>query len=362
MKSHTVASASNKSTSTVVYANRHVAANMLQKVSAVPASRVKPVARFHLKTRQLAFLVHLDEERCLARAADAAGLTQPAASKLLRQVEVTLGVQLFERQTRGMVPTGYGEILVRHARAALSELGLARKEIAALRSGLLGKAAIGMVLDPNNNLVAKAVAQLKQCHPGMIVSIEIDSCGQLVQRLRQGDLDMIVGPVLDTARAEDLVYEPLTANELYAVIAGPEHPLAGHKGLQLSNVIEQPWILPPTGSQLRDKLDAVFAQNGLPMPANTVETVSLPVISTLLQESTMVAAVPEHAVQSAFKAGELTALIRSIPLGTGAFGLITRRDRQLAPGAGLMLQTLRELAGPIDPDANPSIVKSSLAN
>src|SRR5688572_3284840 len=119
---------------------------MLQKVSAAAGSRANPVARFHLKTRQLAFLVHLDEERCLARAADASGLTQPAASKLLRQVEVTLGVQLFERHPRGMSPTSYGEILVRHARTALSQLGLARKEIAALKSGLSGKAAIGMVL------------------------------------------------------------------------------------------------------------------------------------------------------------------------------------------------------------------------
>src|SRR5512146_826850 len=107
------------------------------------ARAARSFARPHLKTHQLAFLVHLDEERCLARAAEAAGLTQPAASKLLRQVEVTLGVQLFERQPRGMVPTGYGEILIRRARAALAELGLARKEIAALRSGLLGKAIVG---------------------------------------------------------------------------------------------------------------------------------------------------------------------------------------------------------------------------
>lgn len=325
---------------------------MLHKVSAVAARRAKPVTRFHLKTRQLAFLVHLDEERCLARAAEAAGLTQPAASKLLRQVEVTLGVQLFERQPRGMVPTGYGDILVRHARTALSELGQARKEIAALRSGLLGKAAIGMVLDPHNTLLARAVAQLKQSQPGVIVAIEADSCGPLVQRLRQGELDIVVGRVLDTARAEDLMYEPLAANELYAVIAGAQHPLAGRKGLQLSNLVEQPWILPPTGSLLRDKLDGLFAQNALPLPANIVETTSALVISSLLRESTMVAAVPEQSLASTCKAGDLTPLITSIPVGASAFGLITRRDHQLAPGAQLMLKTLRELAGAALPLSN----------
>lgn len=344
LKSHQLASVSNESTSAVVYPTPHRSSSMLHKVSVVASRRVKPVTRFHLKTRQLAFLVHLDEERCLARAADASGLTQPAASKLLRQVEITLGVQLFERQPRGMAPTGYGDILVRHARAALSELGLARKEIAALRSGLSGKTAIGMVLDSNSNRVTQAVAQLKQRHPGVVVSIEIDGCAPLCQRLRQGELDIVVGRVLDTARAEDLIYEPLTANEQYAVIGGAQHPLAGRKGLQLSNVVEQPWILPPTGSLLRDKLDALFAQTGLPLPANIVETVSAPVIGSLLRQSPMVACVPEESVQSTCKAGEITALIRNISLAAGAFGLITRRDHQLAPGAQLMLKTLRELA------------------
>jgi DNA-binding transcriptional LysR family regulator len=345
LKSHKLNHALNESTSPVVYSTRHRSANTLQKVSIVPARRDKPVARFHLKTRQLAFLVHLDEERCLARAAEAAGLTQPAASKLLRQVEVTLGVQLFEREPRGMSPTGYGEILIRHARAALSELGLARKEIAALRSGVLGKAAIGVVLDPSNNLLARAVAQLKERHPGVLVAIEVDSSRALVQRLAQGDLDMVMGPVLDTRRADDLLYEPLATNDLYAVIAAAAHPLAGRKALQLADVLDQPWILPPAGSVVRDKLEALFVQNGLPLPANIVETRSLPVIGSLLQTSTMVAAVPEEAARSACTAGDLTVLVKNLPLGTGTFGLITRRDHQLTPAAQLMLKTVRELAG-----------------
>ena len=104
------------------------------------ARTVRSLARPHLKTHQLVFLVHLDEERRLARAAAAAGLTQPAASKLLRQIEETLDVKLFERHARGVAPTRYGEILVRHARSALSEIGLAREELAALKAGQIGRA------------------------------------------------------------------------------------------------------------------------------------------------------------------------------------------------------------------------------
>jgi DNA-binding transcriptional LysR family regulator len=320
---------------------------MLDNVSTVTARRVKSVSRSPLKTRQLTLLVHLDEERSLARAAAATGLTQPAASKLLRQVESTLDVQLFERHARGMTPTCYGEILIRHARLALSRIGLAGEEIKALKSGLPGKAAIGTVLSAGTNLVPLAVARMKQRYPGILISIEIDPSRQLVQRLLEGNLDMVVGRVLDSTRADEIVYEPLAADEPHAVIASAQHPLTGRKALQLENLVEQPWILPPAGSLVRDRLAAMFVQRGLRLPTNIVETLSLPAIAPLLQHSNMVVALPEEAVQSWCKAGILTALVRNLPLGLGAFGLITRRDHKLPPGAQLMLNTLRELAEPM---------------
>lgn len=321
---------------------------MLDSLLAVAARREKS-ARFHLKTRQLAFLVHLDEERSLARAAVTAGLTQPAASKLLRQVESALGVRLFERHARGVIPTCYGEILVRHARLALSELGLAREEIAALRSGLSGKVAIGSVLNPGTNLVPMSVARVKQRYPGIVAYIEIDSSRKLVEKLLQGDVDMVVGRVLDSSRSDELVYEPLASDEPHAAIARAHHPLAGRKELRLADLAEQPWILPPTESLLRDKVTAMFVQQGLSLPTNIVETMSLPVITTLLRESNMVTALPEETVQSSCKAEILTVLVRNLPLGLGAFGLIRRRHHKLSSAAQLMANTLRELAGQLYP-------------
>jgi DNA-binding transcriptional LysR family regulator len=322
--------------------------------SVLAARRIKPAIRFQLKTRQLTLLVRLDEEGSLVRAAATAGLTQPAASKVLRQIESALDVKLFDRHARGMTPTRYGEILVRHARLALSELGLAREEIVALKSGLSGKAAIGTVLNPGTNLVPMAVVRMKQHYPGILASVEIGPSRELVRKLLQGDLDMVVGRVLDCTRADELVYEPLAADEPHALIASAEHPLAGRKDLQLEHLIEQPWILPTAGSLVRDKLTGMFVQHGLSRPTNIMETDCLPVITSLLQQSNMVAVLPEEAVQSCLKAGILTVLVRNLPLGVGAFGLITRRDHKLSPGAQVMLSTLREEAGRLWPVASCS--------
>jgi DNA-binding transcriptional LysR family regulator len=306
--------------------------------------RRKTSLRLHLNTRQLTLLVHLDEDPRLSRAASAAGLTQSAASKLLRQVEMALDVKLFERHARGVIPTRYGEILLRHARLALSELGLAHEGILALKTGVSGKAAVGTVTHPGTSLIPMAVARMKLRHAGIVINVDVDSSRQLVQRLLQGSLDIVLGQELDPQGADEVVYEPLAGDEPHAIIANAQHPLAGRKDLQLADLIEQPWILPPAGSLLRDKVAARLVELGMPLPTNIVETTSLPLITALLQQSNMIAALPEEAVQSSCEAGHLTVLLGDLPLGVGAFGLITRRNHKLSQAAQLMLSTLRELA------------------
>jgi DNA-binding transcriptional LysR family regulator len=290
--------------------------------------RRKSSVRLHLNTRQLTLLVHLDEDPRLSRAASATGLTQSAASKLLRQLETALDVKLFERHARGVTPTRYGEILLRHARLALSELALAHEGIFALKSGACGKAAVGTVNHPGTSLIPMAVARMKQRHAGIVINVDVDSSRHLVQRLLQGSLDIVLGQELDPKGADEVVYEPLGGDEPHAIIASARHPLAGRKDLQLEDLIEQPWILPPAGS----------------LPTNIVETTALPVITALLQQSNMVTALPEEAVRSSCEAGHLTVLLGGLPLGVGAFGLITRRNHKLSQAAQLMLSTLRELA------------------
>jgi DNA-binding transcriptional LysR family regulator len=167
----------------------------------------------------------------------------------------------------------------------------------------------------------------------------------------RGELDVVVGRVLDATSADELIYEPLASDEPHAVIARAEHPLAGRQQLQLEQLIEQPWILPPAGSLVRDKLAAMLVRYGLSPPGNVVESQCLPVITALLQQSNMLAILPEEAVQACCKAGILTVLVRNLPLEVGPFGLITRRHHKLSPGAQLMVKALREQGGlmyPVD--------------
>lgn len=299
--------------------------------------------RSRLKTRQMVLLDYLDQHRSVLRAADAAGMTQPAASKLLREMEEMFDVPLFERQARGVTPTWYGEILIRRARSALSEIVHAQEEIAALKSGLTGQASVGTVMNPGTNLVPMAVAQLKQRYPYMLISIDLDYSRSLIDKLMKGDLDVAVARILDAGQAKDLQTEPLT-DERHAVIAGAQHPLAGRRNLRLDDLIEQGWILPPPGSLIRDRLISMFLQRGLPAPRNVVESFSLPVITSLLRVTNMLVALPKEALQSQCDAGSLVVLIEDVGIEIGAFGIVTRCGQAPSPGVRAMLTALREVA------------------
>ena len=309
----------------------------------MPDPRSDRFVRSHLKTRHLVLLVELGRHGSIMHAAQAANLTQPAASKLLAELEHALGVQLFERLPRGVAPTWYGQVLIRRAGAALAEMDAAHQEVMELLSGLRGRVDVGCVLTPAAGLVPEAVNLLKSRQPRVLVSITVDTSKLLVQRLRAGELDVVVGRILDTEAASELAFEPIT-DEPHSLIVRAGHPLAGRTDLSLEELAQAGWIMPPTGSILRDRLTAMFLSQGLEPPAETVETLALPVMTNLLIGSDMIVALPRELVQPYLQTGLLCVLPFELGLRMDLYGIITRRQHQLSPGAEAMLATLREVA------------------
>jgi DNA-binding transcriptional LysR family regulator len=249
-----------------------------------------------LKTRQLVLLVELGRHGSILHAAQAANLTQPAASKLLADLEHALGVKLFERLPRGVAPTWYGEVMIRRAGAALAELDAGHQEVMELLSGLSGRVAVGSVLTPSTTLLPAAIVALKARQPRVHVAITVDTSRLMTQQLQSGDLDLVIGRVLDTESAAQFSFEPLI-DEPHSLIVRAGHPLAGRNDLSLQELAQQAWILPPGGSILRDRLTALFLSAGLDQPQQAVETLSLPVVTSLLVQSDMVVALPKELVK-----------------------------------------------------------------
>jgi DNA-binding transcriptional LysR family regulator len=308
--------------------------------------------RSHLKTRHLVLLVELGRHGSIAHAAQAANLTQPGASKLLGELEHALGVQLFERLSRGVAPTSYGKVLIRRAGAALAEMDAAHQEVMELLSGLRGRVGLGTVLAPAAGLVPMAINLLKARHARVHVAVSLSTSKALVERLRGGELDLVLGRILDTEAADELHFEPLT-DEPHLLIARNGHPLLGRADLRLEELMAQCWILPPAGSVLRDRLTALFLSHGLEQPAETVETLDMPVVASLLMSNDMIVALPRDAVRSYLDAGQLAVLPFDLGVSMDSFGIVTRKRHQLSPGADAMLLALRDAAAGLYPHYRP---------
>lgn len=295
-----------------------------------------------LKTRQLVLLEQLDRHRSVLAAAEASRMSQPAASKLLAEMEALLGVELFVRHARGVEPTEYGALLVRRARNALTELRQAHAEVLALRSGVAGHASLGTVITSATQLVPLAVSRLKQRYPRIVVSIEVDFSENLIERLVAGRLDMVIARIHSLPHVAGMNYEGLVENP-HSVFARAGHPLARRR-VTLTDLARQTWVLPPLGNVLRDRLAVIFTEQGLELPLPGVETAALPVITSLLRETDMVSVLADDVVEAECAAGALTPLRVTLPLRLGAAGIVTRRDHLLPPAAQALLTTLRETA------------------
>ena len=299
--------------------------------------------RSRLKMRQVLLLVALDEQRNMHRAAASLRMTQPAATRLLGGLERMLGIRLFERGPRGLVPNAYGESLIRHARAMLSTLDHAREEMNALAEGAEGRIALGALLVAAPVLVPMAIARFKQRHPLHTVLVQEGSATALLPALRRGELDLVVGRVSSDVPGEGLDFEAFHAEPMQ-VVARPGHPLARRRTLRLRDLRDETWIVPAADAPYRRRLDAAFRQAGVAPPRRLVESVSVVVNKMLVQRSDMLGVMPRTVAREYAALGLLRILPLRLPQPSGPVGVITAAGRPLPPGGAGLIQALREAA------------------
>lgn len=295
----------------------------------------------NLKARHLRLLVTIDTYRNLSQVADVTHVTLPAVSKSLAELEKGLGLSLFSRTGRGLMPTPYGDCLIRHARAMLTILHQARDELKALSSGTEGKVHIGMLPVSSSVLLPQALSLLKERSPGTNVMVIEGTTSSLLPELWQGRLDLVVGrlPPPDTLGSfeeKELFEDPVN------LMVGRHHPLASRKTLEWSELLPYPWILPPLGSILRDPLERALQARNVPLSNNYIETLSILVARSHLQVSDFIA------VMSGMPANDPTQPLHTLPLSLPRLlrpaGVMWNRNRALSPSALRTIACLEEVA------------------
>ncbi|BBI64392.1 hypothetical protein HSBAA_56980 [Vreelandella sulfidaeris] len=192
-----------------------------------------------LKLRHFQLFLALDEQRNLHRAASQLNMSQPAASKLLSDLEANLGIRLFERHPRGLTPNWYGEIMIRHAHSMLSALHHTGEELNALSAGSAGTVAVGTVMAPAVTLLTSAIERVHRDRPGLKISVDVDVSKVLVPRLLEGELDFAITRIPAGIDAERFVFEEIGEEEL-CFVCRKGHPLADKTPLSLADMAAYP--------------------------------------------------------------------------------------------------------------------------
>lgn len=298
------------------------------------------LSRGRLKLRQLWLLVALAEFQTLRRAAEQYGITQPAATRMLRELEEALGVPLFERSRRGMKPTLYGEAMIRHARVLLADLNRAGEEVVALAGGASGRLSIGTLISTAPVLLPRSIARLKAERPRLRILVQEGTHGMLVAALRRGELDVMLGRVTSAEQLANLRHEVLYREE-FRIVAGPRHPLARARRLSLADLVDEAWVLPQTDIPLRQRLDVLFIAQAGRAPENFIESVSLLTNLTLLQQTRFLATMPAEVARHFARYRLISVLPVLLKDILGPVAIITRAGPLPSPAVEAFISAIK---------------------
>ena len=290
--------------------------------------------------RQLSLLLALHEHRSLRKAAEQIGLTQPAATKMLHEMEAVTGLKLFDRLRRGVQPTVYGEVMTRYAQVVFSDLNGVRDELVAIESGNIGKIRVGAIMAPAPQLLTDTLLVLKQRHPRLAPSIQIDTSDVLITALLQDRLDVAIGRVPDTWDSSEIMFEPI-AEEALSVVASVSNPEVRNRKATLAGLLQYPWVLQAHPSPMRKVLELVFMESGLIMPINILETSSMLLTTSLLRQSDMLAVMPTVVAKHYEERKTLGIVPLKIKRQIAPYGIITRKGRILSPATQVFIREIR---------------------
>ena len=295
-----------------------------------------------LKARHLSFLVQIDEERSITTVATLAGVSQPAATKLLRDIEALLGLRLFERSRHKLEPTPAGELVLVAARRILSEVRRLGEELSALEGGAAGRVAIGSLISASSTLLPFSLGRLVERSPNVTATISETTEDVLLPALLVGEFDCVLGRL--PRDVDPRVHLRALYRDRGGIVARPGHPLLGSRANFSAVLGDAAWVLPPPQTQTRREVEQTLIRSGFGSPRVMAESSSVMVNLRLVQSSDSLTAIPLTMARLHVKAGTLVQVEGGPDFPESDIGIVTCAGRPLTPAARLFVAAVDEVA------------------
>ncbi|MBC8637627.1 pca operon transcription factor PcaQ [Caballeronia sp. EK] len=294
-----------------------------------------------VKFRHLQCFLAVTQLGSVQRAADSLSITQPAVSKTIGELESILGVRLFERGRRGAVPTREGRLFAPHASACVASLREGVDMLLRERGDMPGSIAIGILPTVAPVLLSPALMSFRQQWPAVSLSVWTDSNALLLEKLKAGDVDLVVGRLSEPEAMHGLSFEQIYREPL-AVVVRREHPLTLETPLTPALLARFVIVVPPFGTLIRQSAESVLTAFGAHALTALVETLSVSLGRSLAMNNDAVWFVPAGAVEQDIALGLLAALPMPFAGTDEPIGLIRRNDAARTPVEETLVDALRE--------------------
>lgn len=262
------------------------------------------------RLRHLQVLVKLAELLNLKRCAEALGLSQPAVTQVLADLERLVELPLFDRHSRGVRITPAGAQLLPVARRMLDALAEGSETLTALKHEGEGLVRVAAITAAVSGLLVRVVPAFAQAHPTVQVHVRESEVDQCAPQLARREVDVVVCREPATLPA-GCRFQPLL-DDRFVVACGTAHPLAGRRSVRWSTLARQRWLVSPVGSAARGLFDRLMAESGTRPVLSPVVTRVSPLTWALLQAQPLLTLVPYGVVRQLVEAGQL-AVIEPLP-------------------------------------------------
>ncbi|MCA1968288.1 MAG: pca operon transcription factor PcaQ [Rhizobium sp.] len=293
-----------------------------------------------IKFRHLQTFLEVARQRSVGKAADALAITQPAVTRTMRELEDILGVSLLEKDGRGIRISHFGEVFLKHAGESLAAVQRGMDSLAQALKSEGPPVRIGTLPTASATIMPDAVAEFLAIGTGSQVTIVSGENRVLLNSLRLGELDLVVGRLAAPEYMTGLSFEPLYSEEV-AIIVSPNHPLLARRNFTLGALANYTVLMPTKNSVIRPFVDRLLLTNGIPDLPNTVETVSDSFGRAFVTRHNAIWFISRGVVADELQNGRLAELEIDMGETRGAVGLTTPAAVEPSAALALMKQTIR---------------------
>jgi DNA-binding transcriptional LysR family regulator len=296
-----------------------------------------------IRLRDLHIFLTVSQRGSMAQAAAQLGVSQPAVSGVIAELERTLGVPLFERSTRGVKPTMYARAMMDCSVAAFDDLKQGIRTLENLADPAAGELWIGCIEWVTALILPPILQQFMKRYPRVVVHVmRLSSPAADVRELNERNLDLVLGRTArDPAKDSDLASEPLFESHPLVVAAGAHSRWARRRKIDLADLADEPWILTPPQCWIHTAIMEAFGMRGLKPPNVSLMTYSMPLRMNLAASGPYITVFPGSAHSLSSYRHLVKILPIDLPASHSPLSIITLKNRNLNPVAQRFIEHLR---------------------